>query len=250
MDTTSLISSISVPRLSFYETFLGCATDQEKVGAYVAYQDLSGDFFCLVQMIEVALRNAKNNTINANHGPAWYDSIPQTKKSQDLVLNAKQKALDECGVRYTDDDVICRLTFGFWVYMLDAPYRDTQRPCYIWTPENKAKTFPHAKNPLGGGDMKVKALFDEFHKVLLFRNRLFHHEPIWKKHHCKSHSQAINNMLKEFNFLMNALSIVSNEKKELIEFIGHDRRFYERCTIEYVMGIIGRIKCRELKVAG
>ncbi len=52
------------------------------------------------------------------------------------------------------------------------------------------------------------------------------------------------------NSLMNALSIVSNEKKELIEFIGHDRRFYERCTIEYVMGIIGRIKCRELKVAG
>ncbi|EBV7437546.1 hypothetical protein ACJ92_23810 [Salmonella enterica subsp. enterica serovar Anatum] len=102
-------------------------------------------------MIEVALRNAINNTIKANHGPAWYDSIPQTKKSQDLVLNAKQKALDECGVRYTDDDVICRLTFGFWVYMLDAPYRDTQRPCYIWTPENKAKTFPHAKNPLGGG---------------------------------------------------------------------------------------------------
>lgn len=47
MDTTSLISSISVPRLSFYETFLGCATDQEKVGAYVAYQDLSGDFFVL-----------------------------------------------------------------------------------------------------------------------------------------------------------------------------------------------------------
>lgn len=72
MDTTSLISSISVPRLSFYETFLGCATDQEKVGAYVAYQDLSGDFFCLVQMIEVALRNAINNTIKANHGPAWY----------------------------------------------------------------------------------------------------------------------------------------------------------------------------------
>ncbi|WP_211480379.1 hypothetical protein, partial [Escherichia coli] len=65
-----------------------------------------------------ALRNAINNTIKANHGPAWYDSIPQTKKSQDLVLNAKQKALDECGVRYTDDDVICRLTFGFWVYML------------------------------------------------------------------------------------------------------------------------------------
>ncbi|WP_244576029.1 hypothetical protein [Escherichia coli] len=50
MDTTSLISSISVPRLSFYETFLGCATDQEKVGAYVAYQDLSGDFFCLDAM--------------------------------------------------------------------------------------------------------------------------------------------------------------------------------------------------------
>ncbi|ECS2263707.1 hypothetical protein APS05_25875 [Salmonella enterica subsp. enterica serovar Typhimurium] len=45
-------------------------------------------------MIEVALRNAINNTIKANHGPAWYDSIPQTKKSQDLVLNAKQKALD------------------------------------------------------------------------------------------------------------------------------------------------------------
>lgn len=241
MDISNVINSISGPRLSFYEAFLGCSTEQEKVGAYVAYQDLSGDFFCVMQMIEVALRNAINNTVKLHVGSSsWYDTIPFSTQSKQLVQSAKDKAIAECGVRYSDDDVISRLTFGFWVYMLDAPYRDTSKSSYIWTPENRNLTFPVAKNPWGA-DMKINALFDDFHKVLLFRNRLFHHEPIWKKHGCKSHQTAVDNVRKDFDFLMKVLGYVSVAKVDLLRLIGHDQKFYARCDIKHIQEVMAKI---------
>lgn len=239
MNKEVIIDAISGPRLAYYSKFLGCRGDIDAIGAYLAFQDLSGDFFPLLQMVEVGLRNRINEAAKSHFkSSSWYDFAVFSHKSQGLVLDAKNKALSECGAKYSDDDVVCRLSLGFWVYMLDTPYRDTtKKKNYFWTPNNHQRAFGAAKNAWGQS-LSIVAVFDEFQKVLKLRNRLFHHEPIWKKHNCKSMESAVNNIKKEYLFLLRVLEFVSSGERKLIECVGLPARFTDRCNIEQVNGVI------------
>ena len=242
MDLTQVVVAISAPRLSFYKQFLGCRSEEEQVGTYLAFQDLSGEFFSVLQMVEVGLRNAINDAAK-NHfsSSSWFETAPQTRKSKELVVLAKEKALSECGARYSDDDVVCRLSLGFWVYMLDSAHRDTaNKSAYLWTPEMRDLAFGNARNPWGG-KLTVNSLFDEFQKILKLRNRLFHHEPIWKKHNCKSVDIAVDNVKKEYEFLLRALGYVSPGKAILLECVGSPERFKDRCKKDFIAAVIDRI---------
>lgn len=241
MEALNLVDFISEPRLSFYKNYLNCTTDEEAIGAYIAYQELSGDFFCLVQMIEVALRNAIHSTLkNGPHGSTWFDVIPASQTSKDLVLIAKENAIKECGARYEDDDVICRLTLGFWVYMLDSPYSDTTKSSYIWTPENKSRIFGQFNAGFGrkGKQKTMKALFQEFQTLLTFRNRLFHHEPIWKRSGCDSHDKAVGNMLGKFDMFLAMLSSLSPEKAKVMSLLGYERKFKDKCKVDRIQMVM------------
>ncbi len=238
MNSAVVMDAISVPRLSYYREYLGCATDSDAIGTYLAFQDLSGDFFPLLQMVEVGLRNRINAVAKIQFKTSsWYDSYVLTETSKSLVCDAKDKALSECGARYSDDDVICRLGLGFWVYMLDSRYRDTKSASYLWSSDNHKSAFGSAKNPWGAS-MSVAAIFDDFQKVLKLRNRLFHHEPIWKKHGCKAKDSAVSNIEKEYRFLLKVLEYVSSGERKLVDLLGLNSRFIDRCTIEKVNNII------------
>ncbi|WP_323996646.1 hypothetical protein [Aeromonas hydrophila] len=243
MDLTQVVGAISVPRLSFYKTYLGCQSEGQQVGTYLAFQDLSGEFFSVLQMVEVGLRNAINEAAKQHFkSSSWFDSAPQTKKSKELVVLAKEKALSECGARYSDDDVVCRLSLGFWVYMLDSAHRDTaNKSAYLWSPEMRDVAFGNAKNPWGG-KLTISTLFDEFQKILKLRNRLFHHEPIWKKHKCQSIDVAVDNVRKEYDFLLKALGYVSPGKATLLSCVGSPDRFNKRCNKEFINYVVGKVE--------
>jgi len=233
---SELINSISLPRLSFYELYLGCRSIEEKIGAYVAYQHLSADFFPVMQMIEVALRNSIDNTLIKSHGADWFHRVPDSSKSKQLV----HLALERCPKKNTRNDIICRLPFGFWVYLLDTPYRDTEHASYIWTPENKESSFSNAQNVFGS-KMSTKAIFLELLQVLDFRNRLFHHEPTWKKHKCDSHQKALDNIKKEYKVLKKVLGYLSPEKNKLIEITQRESKINTSCKTEYIHSIITEV---------
>lgn len=232
-----LINSISLPRLSFYERYLGCTEIHEKIGSYIAYQYLSSDFFPVLQMIEVALRNTIDNTLKKSNGDDWYDDIPVTEKSKNYVITAK----NVCPRNYSRNDVISRLPFGFWVYLLDSPYRNTNHSSYIWTPENKELSFSKAISPFGQ-KMTIKAIFDELHLILDFRNRLFHHEPIWKKHNCNSHEKALNNIKKEYKSLRRVLGYLSPDKNKLIGITQRESKVSTSCNTQYIESIVDEVR--------
>lgn len=231
-----LMDSISIPRLSFYEQYLGCKKTEEKIGAYVAYQHLSADFFPVVQMIEVALRNSIDNTIRISRGDYWYNDVPVSEKSQSLVELAKKRS----PISGSRDDVICRLPLGFWVYLLDAPYRDTAHSSYIWSPENKELSFSNATNVFGS-KLSTKAIFLELREILDLRNRLFHHEPMWKKHNCNSHEKALSNIKKDYLKLRRILRYLSPDKDRLIEITQQKSHINTSCEIDYIRSIIGDV---------
>lgn len=210
------VKFISPNRLLCYE-YLGCNTDLDKIGAYLAYQELSGYFLPIIQLVEVSLRNAMDVEFSGIYGDEWYKCIKfSSKTSRTMLKSAMVKAKKEIkGRKVKKDDVISRLTLGFWVYLLDKPYTDTSSEYFIWTPKIRDNVFQGAFQH--DKKIKTKEIFKQLHLVLELRNRLFHHEPIWKGHNCKTHENALENILKYYNFLNKVLSWVSNDIHNVLD---------------------------------
>lgn len=242
MSLDHLINVISPPRLSYYELFLNYKKPEDKIGAYLAFQELSSNFFPVIQMIEVGLRNSINNVAKTHfQDEYWFLTMPISTKSQRQVKEAERKAKNECGSDYTSDDIICRLTLGFWVYMLDRDYRDTSSPSHLWSPENRDRVFKKPANALGKS-LSLRSLFDNYHKVLKLRNRLFHHEPIWKKHKCRDVQTAVQNVKKDYDFLIEMLNCISPVKTSILKCIDIPNKLHNNCTVEYINKIITEVK--------
>ncbi len=177
-------------------------------------------------MLEVTLRNGIHTAVkNKRRRADWYDHIalPQQSQSHLALAQASAKA-DLAGIRApTTDDIICRLPFGFWVYMLDAQYRSTTPTTHIWDRHTYASVFPNAK---GNG---AKAIFARLRLINTLRNRLFHHEPVWNGHHNASTEQALNKIMSEYRNITEVLGWMSPELKGLLSAWGFDGRLALAC---------------------
>ncbi len=175
---------LSYARLSRF--LKACNGDKQKaLQLYRLNIKLSQNFYAILSMFEVALRNAID-VHYANHfnDKEWLknqcigkgflnDNAFQTGR-----FKSKKKvdsAIRELGVRYTHDRVIASLSFGFWVNLF-APIQ------FRLAGQTLHKIFPN--RPKG---TLPKLIFNELNTILDFRNRVAHHEPI-----CFNGSQSIN----------------------------------------------------------
>ncbi len=163
-----------------------CNGDKQKaLKLYRLNIELSQNFYAILSMFEVALRNAIDvHYSNHFNDKEWLknqcigkgflnDNAFQTGR-----FKSKKKvdsAIRELGVRYTHDRVIASLSFGFWVNLF-APIQ------FRLAGQNLHKIFPN--RPKG---TLPKLIFNELNIILDFRNRVAHHEPI-----CFNGSQSIN----------------------------------------------------------
>jgi len=107
-------------------------------------------------------------------------------------------AINELGVRYYHDRVIASLSFGFWVNLF-APIQ------FRLVGQNLHQIFTTRKK---GTQQKI--IYNELGKILDFRNRVAHHEPI-----CFNGTQEVN--------LYNATHIYQ-ETIKYIQWLGLDEK--------------------------
>jgi hypothetical protein len=113
----------------------------------------------------------------------WYDKIgaslkPDTiSKIEDIRYDGFGKKRKLCIPAPTPDEIISRVTFGFWPAILgsiDRRYADQLFP----------KIFPFHPlnaNPSDWNDkIKKKQAVAFIYELNSFRNRIAHHEPLWK----------------------------------------------------------------------
>ncbi|MGP4015200.1 hypothetical protein [Saccharopolyspora sp. 5N708] len=156
-------NALSAPRFERYRK----AADGDIDVAIRLYQwniDVSAAFYHSLHWLEVGLRNALNERLRDMYGrPDWWAAAPLDKHDRRKIENVFDDAMPR---QRTADDVVARLTFGFWVALLHK--RNDRR---FWVPV-LYKAFPHYKGPRAG-------LHDDFYKMRNFRNRIMHHEPIF-----------------------------------------------------------------------
>lgn len=185
---SAVVAALSAPRLSNYRTFFGTSDEAELLGLYAWNQHLSDGFFELISNVEIVLRNQFHSQLSAVYGVAgypgsrdWYLHLRLTAdsyRSVQKVLNRRRPARAPVP---SPDDVVSKLTFGFWPYMLDVSADLVGNPV-SWGPL-LTSMLPGNRNSSPthwARQVHQDALFARLDLCNEIRNRIAHHEPIWK----------------------------------------------------------------------
>jgi hypothetical protein len=172
-DVSSTIQALSAPRLSSYRSYFTTVDDHDLYGCYQWNNELSGSLLPLMHLIEVAFRNsyhrelsiscaATAKKIGSNTSNNWYSHIPLSSKSKDSISKVLRKTT-------RPDDVISRLTFGFWSTLLDVPAAQAVLPNIL---PNSTRNWAQSRN--------IDFISSRMRMINDLRNRIAHWEPMWK----------------------------------------------------------------------
>lgn len=163
--------------------------------------DLCRAAYPALQVLEIDLRNRIDTVLTpifpVSESPeawrgirSWLTRIyhPDIRPSGEVVVHpggreTVTRALDKVlskdptqNARRTHDDLVAATSFGLWVGMLETAYDEPgTQGVYLW-PTQKAKVFPGAKE-----EEMMTTIRTTLNGLRQFRNRVFHHEPIWAK---------------------------------------------------------------------
>lgn len=190
----SLEQSISPPRLARYLA----ASDQDKKAALELYRwnsELSQSMTFALHMVEVCLRNAIAESIQAAFGSEWYTQARFKINLGDYWAGRLEKAIEtkqkEAGYKRREmnsGDIVSEMTFGFWREFLKAPYDK-----HIWNKKNSsgqlilAVAFPHLPTY-----KSRQNIYNNVNDLVKLRNRISHYEAIYDRSSLdRQHGKAI-----------------------------------------------------------
>ncbi|WP_227478970.1 Abi family protein [Yersinia hibernica] len=206
---------ISAERLKIYIDVLKLKPGEEQ-GGYNWNKALGSAMQPLVHCLEVTLRNAVDHSIRHNPPPGatglwrtdtnWIFDLPRYIGDKAWIRQGKRYRLDgngrklynhgkpvydrtaweedcirkvakrtrDAGKVPTAERVISGLDFGFWTNFLTQAYEESRNRSLLW-PHLTADVFPGA--PAGTPRHVIEKKFSRIREL---RNRLAHHEAIWK----------------------------------------------------------------------
>lgn len=175
--------ALSLSRLEPYVKAAGAGL-AEGVRLYEWNIAISAAFFEVLAHFEVTLRNALHErlTVLADR-EAWWSAPGLTfiPAATDMI----DKACAEMTRRGTDGStghVVAALPFGFWVGLLSAGGRCNYEMT-LWRPGLR-RAFPGYRGTRS-------ALYLRLNTLRLLRNRIAHHEPIYRRHLAADHDTII-----------------------------------------------------------
>lgn len=239
---------ISAPRLSTYKSLLRLKSDDHALRAYYWNKSLSAALYPALQALEVTLRNALNVAVKSAHTGSyggddwWFEHIvadvqnikirkmPPSKSKhwikpdgnggytrkrhsyfEQQILKMQKDLNSEGRVPIRHDDVLSRLMFGFWCGLLGEDFEDVTTKSLLW-PNLLTEVFPNTPH-------KPKRLRIEktLNKIRDLRNRLSHHEPIWKFYHLLQDGSP--DYSKPVGGLAASLGLLEKSYNDILEFI-------------------------------
>ncbi|MWL86044.1 Abi family protein [Cupriavidus sp. SW-Y-13] len=185
MRTTSVVDFervVSPLRLNSYKSYFKATTMDEAIGLYLWNGEISGCFASHLAHFEVALRNSVHRAMSLFHSAGrtpschWYDVIRESMRhsvQQRIVEVRTRRPRSNPG----PDEIVSNLSFGFWPVMLNsvsAAHASRVLPRIF-------PNHPFSDRPAQWSDArKRRETLGFLAEIQGFRNRLAHHEPLWK----------------------------------------------------------------------
>ena len=130
---------------------------------------ISRAFYAPCHLAEVVLRNIAVNRLEERFGAAWHSG---NEFVQTLPVRLRQELEFACRETTPTKSISDRLSLGFWCHIFSWVYRDL-----LW--HNQLQVvfpyMPFSVKPQGG----LLELHRRLQKFRMFRNKVFHHEPIY-----------------------------------------------------------------------
>ena len=183
------IQALSHARLSNYRSFFAAADEVQVLALYQWNDELSACLFRTISLVEVVLRNQFHKAFSLRHGVVgghlskdWYHHVELADIAKNKIKKITHSKQGQPRIPApSPDDVVSGLTFGFWPHLLDLTKDNLQQPI-DWgsilldvLPGHRQKQAKHwAKQK------HRDALFARLDLCNELRNRIAHHEPIWK----------------------------------------------------------------------
>lgn len=278
---------ISNSRLSSYQHILKITDQNQILRAYYWNIALSSSIYPLIQTLEITLRNAIDQAVRNHHQPItqynkpsfkndpyWFENIlrdVQDTKISRMNATKKSRWLNAQGqrIRFTSgedavnkarlevnryrtqvhaEDILSRMTFGFWTTFLSNDFQNALTHHLLW-PNLLSEVFPNA--PLGTSRSDIE---QQFTFVREFRNRLSHHEPVWKFYTTLPNGQLdYTHPIYGLNPSLNLLKIQYDKMLTLIKWMSIDTynqfcdakmdyEFRKLCSLDGFYGYVDREK--------
>ncbi|WP_432341901.1 Abi family protein [Yersinia enterocolitica] len=283
-DYPAIETYVSRARIRSYTALTTNGSLEQCIGAYIWNKRVGAALFPLLQCLEVTIRNAVHNSAASYFNtPDWFDPLTKlaghdyfqsfiaqhtakgadfyrigvskgsrkgkkiwTSRHENMLLQAKKK-LRDAGKPLDANAIVAELMFGFWVGMFEKNYHDLNFNNRLW-PHLEPIVFPN----LLPSQRRHNSIHNILHPIKELRNRMAHHEPIWK-HPSVSNVSAAIQMLKETidNSVM-LIAGISSERAALIHESGIEGMVRAICSKEvldfYLSGRVSKaVSARRLK---
>lgn len=222
----------------------------------------SSALYPIIQCLEISLRNSiHNQACNHSNMSDWFDHVVRTggdvkftnqcekdpsldkrfyrkgisqghradrnrwKSNHENMIHTAKSKLGREGKAQTADAIVAELSFSFWVGMLEEAYwNDSANQKTLW-PDLEAVVFPNMTIE----QRKPKNLHPKLIHLKGLRNRLSHHEPIWKQQSVNNIKDAIAFLNNTVNDAINIIGGISADRLELLRQTKCIHRFMQIC---------------------
>lgn len=195
-------------RLHPYKLTFDVNNDHELMGAYIWSQQVAATMYPLFHFIEIFARNAIDKAAKKRFGDYWWDTfeydhtdtscekfignIKRAKRS--LKNNWEIAERERLGLDFDDpiptpiptfshDQIIAATEFSTWTFILTNGFfkpSNSSSSKYLW-PSSLGSAFPQYNKVSSSPLDALKHMHDYLTDIRKYRNRVFHHEPIWTK---------------------------------------------------------------------
>jgi hypothetical protein len=161
-------------------------TDVDAIDAmcrYIWNLDLSVNLYRPLHFLEIGLRNSIHQTLTQGFGTEfWFDTPKLLLPEMTIKIANVRKDIQREGKVESADQIVSKLTFGFWTSLTTPYYRES-----IYFPYSK-QIFPN----LTPAQRRRKEIANNLNDARKLRNRIFHHEPVWQFHNL---TERYNNVM-------------------------------------------------------
>jgi hypothetical protein len=171
--------ALSAPRMATYERAVVAEADYLPVAALELYDwnaQVSGAFMAPLHICEVVMRNAVSDALTSVYGALWPWSpvFEASLPAPPFGYNPRRDLQRNRAAHPTTGKVIPELKFVFWQKMFTSRHDGR-----VWSP-HLMQVLPNLDRTKTVAQLRGEIYHDLEH-VRLLRNRIAHHEPIFKR---------------------------------------------------------------------
>jgi hypothetical protein len=237
--------------MSSYQTVFLPANDIELMGVYLWNAHVTGALYPLMGAVEISLRNAIDRAITAFLGSFWWSGhilhyrtftrggrVPDVvQRLRDNFASATRKFVSDQRARHGvqgrvtphHHGVVAKTEFSTWQFLLDPEFMGRG---LIW-PRCLGVAFAGTW-PSTGATAVLSHAHDLVQTLREFRNRMFHHEPAWKRYGVLTEVDAIKHLREKLAKIEELLALIHPESLNLLQKNGLLQTAYRACTSEEI----------------